>query len=565
MGVFRQFPYSNFHDMNMDWLLQKMKELSAEWLSYHENWEQWKNDTDQAMQDLRDFVIESFDTLNVDDAVRARLDEMLEDGELDNIIGGFLGHFTKDYYFSDNYVTIDNLMDLSVEDAYALFEEYVTKGILTKSIIGYASTANTQVDDAEEDTSKPIIMYSWVRRASRIYRFPLSVLNKKILLTNAVHGNEKLGIPTMLTMLKDFEVGENNYINWLFNNFNIDFVPVVNPYGFDQAIGTTMENVEDNIGRVNARGVNLNRNGNTAWYYISAGSGTNEYKGPKPYSEAESRALHELIYTHNSDYTFYMDIHTERYGLSQNVFGSLGCSSSYMRSIFGNVIASLYQRFRETYGYDILDNLAPTTGITGGNTTIPEFSIDFYEANGRTFTSAIYEGPRYNDGVIYPEKAQKWTADIIVNFLYSALHWQPEYYASRNVTYNIDKLRSMIDGNLAPIDPPAWDFGYHVDGGWGRNAVNRLTMKEALVIDPTATYEISVFTNLSNVTFEVSTAVYDANDNVSWHTWSSQPFQIGGNLGVKDQLFVNIRRSDNANLEPTDINYDYVVVVKKVS
>ena len=30
MGIFRQFPYSNFHELNLDWLLNKMKDLSAE-------------------------------------------------------------------------------------------------------------------------------------------------------------------------------------------------------------------------------------------------------------------------------------------------------------------------------------------------------------------------------------------------------------------------------------------------------------------------------------------------------------------------------------------------------
>lgn len=34
MGIFRQFPYSNFHDMNMDWLLSKMKELETEFNNF---------------------------------------------------------------------------------------------------------------------------------------------------------------------------------------------------------------------------------------------------------------------------------------------------------------------------------------------------------------------------------------------------------------------------------------------------------------------------------------------------------------------------------------------------
>lgn len=30
MGVFEQFPYTNFHDLNLDWALQKLKEWDTE-------------------------------------------------------------------------------------------------------------------------------------------------------------------------------------------------------------------------------------------------------------------------------------------------------------------------------------------------------------------------------------------------------------------------------------------------------------------------------------------------------------------------------------------------------
>lgn len=34
MGVFNNFPYTNFHELNLDWLLKKMKELEAAWNSW---------------------------------------------------------------------------------------------------------------------------------------------------------------------------------------------------------------------------------------------------------------------------------------------------------------------------------------------------------------------------------------------------------------------------------------------------------------------------------------------------------------------------------------------------
>ena len=42
MGIFRQFPYSNFHEMNMDWIIAEVRRLIDEWARYYADWESWK-------------------------------------------------------------------------------------------------------------------------------------------------------------------------------------------------------------------------------------------------------------------------------------------------------------------------------------------------------------------------------------------------------------------------------------------------------------------------------------------------------------------------------------------
>lgn len=39
MGIFRQFPYSNFHEMNMDQILKITKDLENEWAQFQEDWD----------------------------------------------------------------------------------------------------------------------------------------------------------------------------------------------------------------------------------------------------------------------------------------------------------------------------------------------------------------------------------------------------------------------------------------------------------------------------------------------------------------------------------------------
>ena len=38
MGIFRQFPYSNFHEMNMDEIIKIVKNMLEEWATYHATW-----------------------------------------------------------------------------------------------------------------------------------------------------------------------------------------------------------------------------------------------------------------------------------------------------------------------------------------------------------------------------------------------------------------------------------------------------------------------------------------------------------------------------------------------
>lgn len=52
MGVFEHFPYTNFHDLNLDWIIEKMKEVLAE----TDDLDAWKTTHEQEYQILADKV-----------------------------------------------------------------------------------------------------------------------------------------------------------------------------------------------------------------------------------------------------------------------------------------------------------------------------------------------------------------------------------------------------------------------------------------------------------------------------------------------------------------------------
>ena len=86
MSIFTEFPYTNFHEMNLDWILKKMKELVAEWLSYKENMDAWRENMDAAFEDLKAYVNDYFASLDISAEIEAKLQEMIDDGTLADII-----------------------------------------------------------------------------------------------------------------------------------------------------------------------------------------------------------------------------------------------------------------------------------------------------------------------------------------------------------------------------------------------------------------------------------------------------------------------------------------------
>ena len=86
MGVFRQFPYSNFHEMNLDEIIKVVKDMLVEWAQYHAQWDEWQGDIDQAWQDMQDFINNYFDNLDVQQEINNKIISMVNSGEFGTIM-----------------------------------------------------------------------------------------------------------------------------------------------------------------------------------------------------------------------------------------------------------------------------------------------------------------------------------------------------------------------------------------------------------------------------------------------------------------------------------------------
>ena len=105
MGIFQQFPYSNFHEMNLDQIIKIMRQLQDEWTETSAEW-----------SDMRDFINNYFANLDVSQEVLDALRVMLADGTLSDTIDPVIINTTESWLTSHITPTtppVDNTLTVS--------------------------------------------------------------------------------------------------------------------------------------------------------------------------------------------------------------------------------------------------------------------------------------------------------------------------------------------------------------------------------------------------------------------------------------------------------------------
>ena len=83
---FHDYPYTDLHEMNLDWCIAKVKELTAAWAVTRQDW----TDTKQAWEDMKDYINNYFNNLNVQTEINNKLDALVADGTLSDLISPFV-------------------------------------------------------------------------------------------------------------------------------------------------------------------------------------------------------------------------------------------------------------------------------------------------------------------------------------------------------------------------------------------------------------------------------------------------------------------------------------------
>lgn len=167
-----KFPYTNFHEMNLTWIIETVKNLTEEWIEMQGKFTGLQGD----FEELKKFVTDYFAKLEIDKEVRKILDEMKANGELSEIISdallqGALARVNKPtvLILGDSYGAGENIANKEYSWAYMLKNALEKNGYSVKlSAIGgcgfkadgtktYTNMLNTLAGTMTSDEKKNVV------------------------------------------------------------------------------------------------------------------------------------------------------------------------------------------------------------------------------------------------------------------------------------------------------------------------------------------------------------------------------------------------------------------------
>lgn len=95
--MFNDYPYTDFHELNADWILAEVKRLIQAWAQTEAAWNvlredntEFKQTTEAAVQSLQAFVSDYFDNLNVQTEINNKINSMVNDGSFSQLITPYI-------------------------------------------------------------------------------------------------------------------------------------------------------------------------------------------------------------------------------------------------------------------------------------------------------------------------------------------------------------------------------------------------------------------------------------------------------------------------------------------
>lgn len=273
---------------------------------------------------------------------------------------------------------------------YSAYDALFSGLIVNKNLLGYGTNSS-----GGQDTNLPIYEYVIhnpieLTHAHALYTPPL------VLLTSGIHGDEKTAVMALYNFIKSVITDADGVAKSLRNSVQFKIVPVCNPWGYN------------NNSRVNAHGVNINRNFSYKW-----SEKTDTDKGSEPYSEYETKALKAWADANADSAMFHIDFHN--HAVTTGVYFYIASNNIKQKHVFNVSIRGLYTHFL-TQNIDLTDypHMQELNDI-------PSLSAEFNEVLG--LDSSITETPNAQNTNEYIRPSTEMNGNFINELLKNYL-WE---------------------------------------------------------------------------------------------------------------------------------------------
>lgn len=208
--AFEQFPYSNFHDLNLDWVIREVKKAIDGFKALSAKTDDFETTLNNALEYINNY----FENLDVQEEINNKLEEMKENGELADIIAAFL----KAPTFYLNVAAMKSDTDI-MNNSIAITASY--QGINTNGACLYW-IHNTKQFDFEIPVSNNLYAYPCPIGAPTLKEFGATNAssNIDIPLTNLIKYSSNTNTPC--TISGEFNLNNPQYIDKKYlNNYNL--------------------------------------------------------------------------------------------------------------------------------------------------------------------------------------------------------------------------------------------------------------------------------------------------------------------------------------------------------
>jgi len=225
--AFEQFPYSNFHDLNLDWIISEVKKAIEGFKALSDKTDDFETTLNNALEYINNY----FKNLDVQEEINNKLEEMKENGELADIIAAFLK--APNYYLSVQSMVADTS--------------------ITNNSVAITASYNTAANDGS-------CLY-WIH-TPKAYDFEIALSN------NLYAYPCPMGIPTVrefgATSNNDIETPLKNLINYSTTTNNPCDIsgpyPLKNPQYINKKYLANY-NLTSDAGVVYTKNIDINTNG----------------------------------------------------------------------------------------------------------------------------------------------------------------------------------------------------------------------------------------------------------------------------------------------------------------